>query len=159
MRSVEKITDYLRLYPVRCVLVISFIVLFVVGVGCYYAGQQSTSRDINIQRVHTVERQLNNAGAELDEATRTNQSARNTVADGVIINERINDAVARSKESIERSESANRRSTDALTEAQQLVRSASATADENAKLIADSQRIIENARIRFEKGTSSGAKK
>ena len=144
----------------RRYIIIGCAVFIAFCIACgYYVGQQSTSRDINIQRVQTVERQLTNASAELDEATRTNQSARNTVADGVIVNERIDASIDRSASAVERSESANRRSTDAITEAKQLVRSASATADENAKLIADSQRIIENARIRFEKGTSCGAEK
>lgn len=152
MRNVEKIADYLRLYPVRCVIIISFIVLFVVGIGGYYVGQQSTSRDADIQRVQTVERQLTNAGAELDEATAENQTARRIVDDSAVINQRIT-------ESVDRSQSANTRTADAVEQAQSIVRNASATADENAKLIADSQRIIENARIRFEKGTSGGEKK
>ena len=62
MRNVEKITDYLRLYPVRCVLIISFIVLCVVGIGGYYVGQQSTSSDPDMRWLTVMSRNMNNHG-------------------------------------------------------------------------------------------------
>lgn len=144
----------------RRYIIIGCAVFIAFCIACgYYVGQQSTSRDADIQRVQTVERQLNNAGAELDEATRTNQSARNTVADGVIVNERIDASIDRSASAVERSESANSRTGAAITDAQHIVSDAKRTADENAKLIADSQRIIERAAERTARAEECGEAK
>lgn len=154
----ETIKNYIRLYPVRCVLVVNFIVLFVVGIGCYTAGRQSAERDFNLSRVQTTERQLESARSELSEAVRANQSARDITTDSIVVNNRIEQSIDRSASAISRSEAANERTSAAVDAAQQLVREAKRTAEQDTDLIADSKRILERA-VQRNKRTAIEAEK
>lgn len=151
METIKNIIDKYNIgYVVACIFI-----LFSIGLVCYWTGYHAGERNVDVERVQTVERQLDNASSQLDEATATNQSARNIVTDGVVINERIDASIDRSASAVERSQEANSRTGAAITESQQIVTGAKRTADESAKLIAGSKSILERAYRRTE-GPASG---
>lgn len=156
--NVEKITQYINRRTL-CITGVVGIIVLLLCIGCYTYGQRAAERDIELQRVQSAERQLTNVGAELDEATRTNQSARNTVADGVIVNERIDASIDRSTARISDSETANGKTSTAITDAQLIVRDASATAEQSERVISDSTAILDRAYKRAQKAASSGKTK
>ena len=150
----ETIKNYIRLYPLRFVLTVSLIVLFVVGIGCYTAGRQSAERDANLSRVQTTERQLNDASKQLSEAARTNSTARNVAQRSEQLNESIKYSIDRGSESVENSKAANQRTATKIAEAQRIIADAKRTAIESERIARDSKSILEGARERTEKEAS-----
>ena len=144
----ETITNYLRVHPLRCVIITSLSVIFI-GIGCYTAGQRTAERDAQLQRVQSTQKQLEYTGTELTNATTTNSTARGIVTDGIRLNDAIDASIDRSTARISDSETANGKTSTAITDAQLIVRDASATAEQSANIVSDSQRILNTARARY----------
>lgn len=156
----ETITNYLRVHPLRCVIITSLFVLLV-GVVCFVAGRITASggSDVDIGRVQSTQKQLEYTSTELTNATTTNSTARGIVTDGIRLNDAIDASVDRSTARISDSETANGKTSTAITDAQLIVRDAKQSISESEQLIASSQRILENARNRAEgQGTGSEEK-
>lgn len=154
----ETITNYLRVHPLRCVIITSLFVLFI-GIGCYTAGQRTAERDAQLQRVQSTQKQLEYTSTELTNATTTNSTARGIVTDGIRLNDAIDASIDRSTARISDSETANGKTSTAITDAQLIVRDASATAEQSERVISDSTAILDRAYKRAQKAASSGKTK
>lgn len=62
--NAKPIKNYICLYPIHCIGIISLVLLFVVGIGCYYAGHNGAERDVELERVQSVIAQLESAQSE-----------------------------------------------------------------------------------------------
>ena len=137
----EKVKNYITTYPIRCLCIIGIVVLLIGGL-CYFFGQPGDS-DANLDRVSDAKQQLNDASEQLDAATATNREAKSTIANSILLNQSIRDSINQSAKS-------NERTGAAITEAQHIAEDAKRTADENAALASDSERILAAARARAE---------
>ena len=151
----EKIKKYVYFHRVRFITVVVIILLFITGIGCYFAGRNSEKRDIDIGRVQQTQRELNNVTKQLDEATRTNNAARDTAQRSEQLNESIRYSVDSSADAVAKSKAANARTSAGVSEAKQLVADAKRTATESEYIARDSQSIIERAERRTEEKTSA----
>lgn len=142
----ETITNYLRVHPLRCVIITSLFVLLV-GVVCFVAGRITASggSDVDIGRVQSTQKQLEYTSTELTNATTTNSTARGIVTDGIRLNDAIDASIDRSTARISDSETANGKTSTAITDAQLIVRDASATAEQSERVISDSTAILGGA--------------
>lgn len=143
----EQIKEYIINHFVYFVIALCFIVLLI-GISCYSAGQRAAERNAELQRIQSVEKQLEYTSTELTNAERANSTARNVIKDGIKLNNGISRSIDRSTEAVNRSENANKRTSDTITNAEQLVRDAAATNNESERIIRNSQSIIEAARAR-----------
>lgn len=150
----ETIKNIIDKYRIGHVVVIGFI-MFSIGLVCYWAGYHAGERNVDVERVQSVERQLESARSELNEATRTNQSARELTADSVVINDRIEQRIDSIETAVSRSEEANTRTSAAVEEAQRIITAAKSTATESERIASDSKSILERAKRRTEEKTSA----
>ena len=108
----------------RYLILGAVIVLCLLCFIAYWAGRSTADRDAELERVSDVKQQLDYTTTELNNATRTNNAARNTITDSI----RINDETKR-----------------AITDAQLIVRDASATAEQSERVISASTAILDGA--------------
>lgn len=139
----------------RIVGAIGVIVVILLCVGCYIAGRESAERDVDVRRIQSTQQQLNNATEQLKKAARQNQSARELTADGVVINDRIEQRIDSSETAVSRSEEANARASAAVAEAERIITVAKSTATESERIASDSKSILERAKRRTEEKTSA----
>ena len=139
----------------RSVSAISVIVVILLCIGCYIAGRESAERDADVRRIQSTQQQLGDARAQLGEADRENQSARELTADGVVINDRIEQRIDNSEAAVSRSEEANARASAAVAEAERIITVAKSTATESERIASDSKSILERAKRRTEEKTSA----
>lgn len=143
----------------RIVSVIGVIVIVLLCLGCYVAGRESAERDANIQRIQSTQQQLESASKKLSEADRENQSARELTADGVVINDRIEQRIDNSETAVSRSEEANTRARAAVNEAKRIITDAKRTATESEYIARDSKSILERAITRNQKAAIEAEEK
>lgn len=143
----------------RIVGAIGVIVVILLCVSCYFAGRNSAERDADIRRIQSTQQELDDVTKQLDEAARENQSARELTADGVVINDRIEQRIDNSEAAVSRSEEANARTSAAISEAKQLVADAKRTAEQDSSIITDSKSILERAITRNQKAAIEAEEK
>lgn len=156
--NVEKITQYINRRTLCIACTVSLIVLLLC-IGCYTYGQRAAERDIELQRVQSTQKQLEYTSTELTNATTTNSTARGIVTDGIRLNDAIDASIDRSTARISDSETANGKTSTAITDAQLIVRDASATAEQSERVISDSTAILDRAYKRAQKAASNGKTK
>ena len=142
--NVEKLTQYINRRTL-CITGVVGIIVLLLCIGCYTYGQRAAERDIELQRVQSVERDVQSAATEVTNAEATNRNARETVTESRLINNSTGHSVDRSIESVKRSKAANSDARATVTEAQQLARDTKQSISESEQLIASSQRILDGA--------------
>ena len=156
--NVEKITQYINRRTL-CITGVVGIIVLLLCIGCYTYGQRAAERDIELQRVQSTQKQLEYTSTELTNATTTNSTARGIVTDGIRLNDAIDASIDRSTARISDSETAYGKTSTAITDAQLIVRDASATAEQSERVISDSTAILDRAYKRAQKAASSGKTK
>lgn len=154
--DVETIRHYIN---GRTISIIGVIVVILLCVSCYFAGRNSAERDADIRRIQSTQQELDDVTKQLDEAARENQSARELTADGVVINDRIEQRIDNSEAAVSRSEEANTRASAAVEEAQRIITAAKSTATESERIASDSKSILERAITRNQKAAIEAEEK
>ena len=143
----------------RIVGAIGVIVIVLLCLGCYVVGRESAERDADVRRIQSTQQKLGDARAQLGEADRENQSARELTADGVVINDRIEQRIDSSETAVSRSEEANTRARTAVNEAKRIITDAKRTATESEYIASDSKSILERAITRNQKAAIEAEEK
>lgn len=141
------------------IVAIVICIVLCICIGCYLAGRESAERDADIRRVQSTQQQLDDATEQLDEATRTNNTARDTAQRSEQLNESIRYSVDSSADAVAKSKAANARTSAELSEAKQLVADAKRTAEQNSSIIANSESILERAITRNQRTAIEAEKK
>lgn len=150
--DVEKIKSYINSCNIGGWAIIVIILLCL---GCYVASRESAERDADIRRIQSTQQELDDATKQFDEATRTNNAARDTAQRSEQLNESIRYSVDSSADAVAKSKAANARTSAAVREAEQLVAEAKRTAEQDSSIITDSKSILERAKRRTEEKTSA----
>lgn len=157
--DVEKIKSYINSCNIGGWAIIVIILLCVGCVGYYIAGRESAERDADIRRIQSTQQELDDVTKQLDEAAKENQSARELTADGIVINDRIEQRIDSSETAVSRSEEANARASAAVAEAERIITVAKSTATESEHIASDSKSILERAITRNQRTAIEAEKK